>query len=653
MTKSDRALGLDRSITRRDFLNGVSVAVAAPLVKPARQGEVASPQPSTAGEYPPALTGMRGSNQASLETAHAMRDGKTWQTGEDTDEVYDLVVVGGGVSGLAAAYFFRQKTVPNAKILILDNHDDFGGHSRRNEFTVNGRLLVAKGGASYIDRPWTFTAEGRDLLREIGINYDEPTYKRHTDAFRSLGLQQAVYFDRETFGSDRLVAGLSSSLFGAGTAPTPEMLAKTPLSPEVQRDLIRLWTDKRDYLAGLSKAEKINKLRTTSYRDYLLEITKVHPDVLRYHHPLGQPPALTIETTSAWWCFNWGHPGFDGLGLEKAPDAPDNLDAHRPNPNEPTTFHFPDGNAGIARLLVRSLIPKALSARSMADAETVRVKYSQLDDATSPVRVRLNSTVVRVRHDKPDPSKANEVEVTYVRGGKPYQVRGKSCVLACFNSVIPYLCPDLPATQKAALSQSVRSVMMITNVAVRNWKAFIRLGVSNISSIGSLYPGYWTVGLNGPISMGRYEAPRSPDEPIVLVLYGGIDFQYKPGMTAREMLRATRAVLYQTSFETFERRIRTHLARMLGDGGFDPAQDIAGITINRWGHGMTLGQNLLFDPDWSEDEYPWVIGRKRFGRISIANSDAEGVCLAQAAIDQAHRAVDDLMPRHVAWWNRI
>jgi spermidine dehydrogenase len=232
-------------------------------------------------------------------------------------------------------------------------------------------------------------------------------------------------------------------------------------------------------------------------------------------------------------------------------------------------------------------------------------------------------------------------------------VRGKGCVLACFNSAIPFLLPELPQKQKDALGKSVRSVMMITNVAVRNWKAFEKLGVSNISCPGALYPGYWTVGLNAPIHLGGYQAPRRPDEPIVLVLYGGIDFDSKAGMTARDLLRATRARLYQTTFEAFERRIRTHLARVLSDGGFDPAREIEAITINRWGHGMTLGQNLLFDPDWSEDEYPWVVGRKRFGRITIANSDAEGVCLTQAAFDQAHRAVDELLPRHVAWWNRI
>jgi spermidine dehydrogenase len=615
-----------------------------------------APQPAAApadANYPPALTGMRGSEPGTMDVAHAMRDGKRWDTGQDTGESYDLIVVGGGLSGLAAAYFFRKKTVPDARILILENHDDFGGHGRRNEFTVDGRLLIAKGGASYIDKPWTYTAEGRDLLKDIGIDYFDPTYKRNTDAFRALDLQPAVYFDKETFGADRLVRGLSVSLFGAGTPPTRDLLAKTPMSDEVQRDLLRLWNDKTDYLAGMSAEQKLQKLKHTSYKDYLVEHVKVRPDVLDFHHPLGQPPALTIETTSAWWCFNWGHPGFDGLGLEKEPDTGPNLDANRPDKKIPTTFHFPEGNGGIARLLIRSLVPEALPARSMADAELTRVRYDRLDQAASPVRIRLNSTAVRVRNNTADPSKSTEVEVVYVRDGKAYRVRGKNAVLACYNSAIPYMVPDLPSAQREALSKSVRSVMMITNVAVRSFKAFQKLGVSGIGTPGTRYPGYWTVGLNGPISMGKYQAPHRPEDPMVLVLYGGVDFQYKAGMTARDMLRATRAALYQTTFESFERRVRTHLARVLSDGGFDPAREIAAITINRWGHGMTLGQNFLFDPDWTEDEYPWVVGRKRFGRIAVANSDADGICLTQAAFDQAHRAVDDLMKRQVAWWNRV
>jgi spermidine dehydrogenase len=651
MTKSDRELGMGRSITRRDFLNGMSIAVGGTLVVPATADAASWFQrgtpPAPASEfYPPALTGMRGSNPGSMDAAHAMRDGKQWDSAEDTHETYDLVVVGGGLSGLAAAYYFRKKTTPNARILVLDNHDDFGGHARRVEFNVNGRLLIAKGGTSYIERPATFTTEGRELLKDIGIDFYDSRYKWDPNFYRSLGFQPATYFDKETFGEDRMVVGLTNP-------PTAELLAKTPLTDQVRNDLLRLWSDKRDYLADLSTDDKIQKLRKTSYRDYLVDIVKVHPDLLKYYHPMGQPSALITETTSAWWSFNWGYPGFDGLGLEKVEDAPENLDKNRPDQKEPTQFHFPEGNGGVARLLVKSLIPEALPAKSMSNAETMRVRYARLDDPGSPVRIRLSSTVVRAQNNHADPAKANEVDVTYIRDGKAYRVRGKACVLACYNSAIPYLVPELPEKQKEALRHAVRAVMMTTNVALRNWNAFEKLRVSNISCPGTSYPGYSSVGLFANINMGDYKAPRTPDEPIVVTCGGGIEFKYKPGMTARDMFRATRAALYETTFETFERRIRTHLARVLSEGGFDPANDIKGITISRWGHGYAMGQNLLFDPDWTEEEYPWVVGRKRFGRITIANSDAEGVCLTQAAFDQAHRAVDELMKRQVAWWNRV
>jgi spermidine dehydrogenase len=213
--------------------------------------------------------------------------------------------------------------------------------------------------------------------------------------------------------------------------------------------------------------------------------------------------------------------------------------------------------------------------------------------------------------------------------------------------------PELPARQKEALHKAVRAVMMTTYVAVKNFKAFEKMGVSVVQCPGSEYPGYSSVGLIPYNALGAYQPPRRPEEPVIVSLGGGIKFQWKPGMTARDMFKATRAWMYDVPFEEFERRIRTHMARILGPGGFDPARDIAGITISRWGHGYAMGQNLLFDPDWSEEEYPWVVGRKRFGRITIANSDAEGVCLTQDAFDQAYRAVDELMKRQFAWWNRV
>ena len=305
-TSEDRDLGMHRGITRRDFVNGVGVAVGGSLAAPgllsARPG---TPHASPAqDDYPPALTGMRGTHPGSYEVAHSMRDGESWDTGEDTNETYDMVIVGAGMSGLGAAYYFRRQAGPDAKILLLDNHDDFGGHARRNEFQVRGRLLIARGGTMYIERPATFTPEGRQLLEDIGVDYGEPTYERGWDYYQSLGMESAQYFDKETFGVDQLLTRERAGAFGFTGGPSPEFLAETPLSEHVKRDLLRLYNGKSNYLAGLSPLERDRLLKKTSYKDYLLNHVQVHPDVLEYFHPGGGGcPSLTIETYSAWFAF--------------------------------------------------------------------------------------------------------------------------------------------------------------------------------------------------------------------------------------------------------------------------------------------------------------------------------------------------------------
>jgi spermidine dehydrogenase len=664
MSASDRELGMDRSITRRDFLNGVSVAIGATMARPnpvdaleLTEAATAPTQAQASDYYPPALTGMRGSHAGSFEVAHGLRDGKQW-TPEKTGENYDLVVVGGGLSGLAAAYYFRKAVGPQAKILILDNHDDFGGHAKRNEFKHGDRTVIGYGGTMYIVAWNTYSLEGRMLLQDIGLD-PARFYKAiapDNDLYLRMGLGRGVFFDKETFGTDRLVVGeplLTPALSGAtgGAAPTgsggltwAQFLAKCPLSDTVKRDIQRLYEDKSDYMPGLAAGEKIQRLRKISYRQYLLDHVKVDPDCWKYFQArqLGGPNSGGApDSFSGWSSFRLGFPGFGGLGIG-APPARTFVE----KPAE--MIHFPDGNAGIARLIVRSLIPKALPGSTMEDAVTSRLNYSELDEPDSPTRIRLNSTVVRAKHTG-EPGSAKDVEVTYVRDGKAYRVSADACVMACYNAVIPYLCPELPARQKEALHMAVRKPFVYTNVFIRNWTSFAKLGVSNIHAPGGYHDG---VGLDFPVSLGTYRCSRKPEEPIVLHL------QRVPlgsGKTARDQFRAGRADLLATPFETFERKIRDELGRMLVDGGFDPARDIEGITVNRWPHGYASGQNSLYDPDWSDEELPWIVGRKRWGRIAIANTDAAAICLTQAAFEQAHRAVSEIVadvirPQHMYPW---
>ena len=654
----DRDLGMDRAITRREFLNGVSMVVGSAVALPAgfdavgRSQEVA--REVAADNYPPVRVGMRGAHPGIHQAPHAARDGGTWETAENTGETYDLIVVGGGLSGLAAAYFFRKKTSPSARILIIDPHDDFGGHAKRNEFVHGGRVLMATGGTNYMVRPSTFPAAAREMLRDIGVELNHAG-KAHKGLYESLGLRLGVFFDKETFGSDRLVVG------GSLRPPTAEFIAKTPLPEHVRSDLLRLWLEGRDYLPGLSEKEKIRKLEKMSYRNYLLDVVKVHPDVLPYVWGVW---CLGADCASAWFAFYRRSPGFQGLGLTPLPDSPDDPAIYAEGVN------FVAGQSDVARLIVRSLIPDALPAGSMASVQLQRTNYARLDEPRSPVRIRLNSAAVRVRHvgDRPTGRfmpDVRETEVTYVRDGKAYRVRAQGCVLACDNAMIPYLCPEMPAKQKEALAMAVRSVNFWINVLVGDWKAFTRLGVSSVASPRTFFG---NLSLGAPMSAGAYTPPRTPEEAILVQLGGtssGIlanepmvrgfrgGTPMPTGLPVRDQFRALRMALYETTFETFERHIREHMARVLSPGGFDPARDIKAIVVNRYPHGFAMGGNSLFDPDWAEGEAPWVVGRKPFGRITIANSDAAGIDLTQAAYHEAHRAVDELLPLRWGFFSHI
>ena len=658
-------------VTRRDFVKGAGSAAGTALLAStaasavakstteagpdtvagprtiAAPGTVAVPgtvaasdmSAGVAVDYPPMLQGLRGQTDLALSVAHAMRDGRSFPDGEDRGEVFDLVVVGGGASGLAAAYYFR-KALPESKVLVLDNSDDFGGHARRNEFQVDSQRLIASGGAYAIMFPETYTPEGTALLADIGVVADRYYAATADDEkiYSTLGLTTAVFFNKESFGVDRLVDRYPEFMPMIGSAAAPgwrQFLARAPLSPRTKSDLLRLTGASRDYLPELTPELKIQRLRQISYTDFLERCAGVGAETLLFLQNQVGSAKLNVgagpDSLSAWMAYKAGCPGFQGMGLPRVRVSSIVADDQiRPD------IHFPDGNAGVLRLLVRWLIPGALPGTTMEDSVLRRVDYSMLDCSGNAVRIRLNSTVVRVRHEG-EPNDSGAVFVDYVRDGLTSRVRAKTCVMACFNTLVPYLCPELPAGQREDLKLAVRKPLVIATAALRNWRAFAQLRVDAIYSPGSFYH---AMALDVGTKLGGNWTSSRPEDPatVFMTIQPNV-----PGLPAREQYRAARGQLLGIDLATYEGNLRSQLQRMLGPGGFDSSKDISGITINRWAHGYACGGNDLYDPPITAAEPRWVRARKRFGRIAIANSDAAGVSLMQAAFDQGNRAVRELI----------
>ena len=367
------------------------------------------------------------------------------------------------------------------------------------------------------------------------------------------------------------------------------------------------------------------RLAKISYDDFLLNIAKVDKQVLWFFQNIPASVfAVGTDATPAVFCWQMGCPGFSGMSLEPTPkgvlaDLPGGQHGRQDDSDGGGAIHFPDGNATVARLLVRTLIPEAVPGRTMDDVGTARVKYALLDRAGQNVQIRLNSTVVNVQHTG-DPTKSSPVVVSYVRGGKTYKVQALGCVMAFWNMMIPALVPDLPTAQKEALAFNVKAPVVYTSVVLRNWKAFHKLGVSYVTS-PTMY--HMSVSLTEAASLGALQHPQIPEEPIALHL---VKMPCSPGKPRKEQHRIGRYELLSTSFETFERNIRDQLTRVLQGGGFDPAEDIVAITVNRWPHGYSYTYNSLYDPlEWvftNSNKRPCVIARQPFGSIAIANADA-------------------------------
>ncbi|AXC13063.1 hypothetical protein ACPOL_3784 [Acidisarcina polymorpha] len=645
MSYSDKELGMGRRITRRDFMNGMAMTIASTAVGHTLHAQDSREPQNTPGYNPPAIEGLRGSHEGSYTVAHSVRDGSFWEhagAAEATGESYDLVVVGCGISGLSAARFFLQSAGPRARVLILDPHDDFGGHAKRNEFKVDGTRMLGFGGTYAIESPKPYSPVAKQVVQDLGIDVESFSQVSDGKLFPSLGLEPKIFFDKETFGSDRLVVDPAPVWGGKAAAEAQSdawrrFAADAPMTDKAKADYRRLHTSQVDFMPGMTSSEKKAKLARMSYANYLSDFCRADPQVIAVQQALPQPLyGLGIDAVSAQDAWGLGFAGFNGLNLAAGAGPGMGRDAIPNEEAEKYFFHFPDGNASIARLLVRSLIPEAVPGSNAQDIVTSQVKYDRLDRAGNAVRIRLSSTVVKVKHVG-DPATASEVEVSYSQQGKLRRVRAGHCVLACWHTMIPYLTTELPDTQVEALRSSEKVPIVYTNVALRNWEAFVKLKAGSTYAPGSYFT---NVSLDQRVSIGEYHATTRPEEPIVLTMH---HFPGSPGLPARAQHRAGRAQLYGTPFATFERNIREQLARSLGSGGFDPAKDIAAITVNRWPHGYAYQYNSLWDPFWLEGGLQSCVeARKPFGRITIANADADAYAYTDCAIDQAHRAISEL-----------
>ncbi len=609
------------NITRRDFLNGTQVAIGASLLSPWTEvfGAAASKFALGPDYYPPALTGLRGSHDGSWETMHERVSGRTWRPGKP-EEDYDLVVVGGGISGLSAAYFYLKEE-PGARILVLDNHDDFGGHAKRNEFGLNGETRIGYGGTESIDTPSAYTEISKQLLIDIGIDVERFYDYYDQELYSSMDLSKAVVYDQATFGENKMAVGY-------GKVPWEEFAAQTPMNDKAKADLVRVFTEQRDYLAGKSYEEKYEILNRLSYYDFLKDYAKVDQQVLEMYRRWG----------ISFWCVGIEEiraiqvQGYDdGGGMPGLRHTMPRV-GHRGD--EPYIFHFPDGNASVARLLVRALLPEAVPGSTMEDVVTSRVDYSMLDREGAAVRIRLNSTVVNAQHT----ADASAVDVTFVHQGDAHTIRARKCIMACYNSAIPYLCPELPEEQVEGLGYNVKIPLTYTKILATNWRAFADLGVSFVFYTNDFYK---QVELDYPVSLGKYKFSSSPDGPMVLHM---CHVPYFQDIKGPEQWRAGRRHLLTTPFATFEHHVKDQLDQALGRSGFDVERDIRAITVNRWAHGYSYSPGLLWEPDWpNEESKPWVIGRQPYGRIAIANSDSGAASNTNSAITHGHRAVREIL----------
>ena len=634
-------------ITRRDFVNGILMATGTSMLGfgAISQTVLAKLEPSY---YPPALTGLRGDNAGSYTTAHsrALTNKSYWGPTTKLKEEYDLIVVGGGLSGLSAAFFYQQEHGKDKKVLILDSHADFGGQCARNEHTIGDNTRLIFGGSQTIVSPHARSQTTLKLLKDIGVDLDRLKTAFDVDFYKRHNLRGVTYFNKRKFGVDKVVKHpfCYYQRFVQGLLRPKlsyeEAVKQTPLSEKGKEQLLRVLNG-GVHVLKVPQEKLEDYISTHSYFDYLKNTLGVDdPLVLEMARNscidnLGEG----ADVTTIGDALTTGGLGFDPASLkdvmgQKRYEKYIKEHGYIMVDEDPYVHHFPDGNASLTRLLVRKMIPNVGPGDSAEDIVLSKFNYSELDKSSNIVRIRLNSTAVNVKHSG-DPNSSKDVFVSYINDNKSYQVKGKGVVMACYNVMIPHIVPDLPKEQAAALRRNMRLPLFYTTVGLKNWRAMKEMEIGVAISPGNMHQ---AVLMDFPVSMGGYNCTRTPDDPCAILMVG-CPFGQTVGAPPIEQFREARYRMLSLQFEDYEKEIREHLTGMLPKGLFEFDRDVGSITINRWSHGYGYRGTALFDSDLPDMV---MKGRKPFGRITIANIDSGLSSYIHVAIDQAWRAVKEL-----------